>query len=680
MLPKTLGILIPLSLTCLLAACASTPERTAPQDDPKREQPWSRTPVQFRADEVQEYKHIQVLYGQGQYEEAWAELQKFYKRFPKTSRAAEVMNLHALIDLKSQRYTEALQRFQQALKLSNDPRFKQYIYYNMAAARFEMGQIPEAEKALNLIDDKNLAVNLAGETQYKYWYLKALVQFQKGAVNDSLNSLMMASPLLTQSSLPQNRILMDKHMERCLDRVTGVVDLEALIAKYPESPMLDALHFALGKRAMEAGDKTKAEHSYGTIVKQFPNSGFYSDALDKLTTIQKRNTADPSRIGVLVPTTGKFAKMGEQTLQGVKLGFGLAGKQTDSFVKLAVEDAGESPEDAVAALEKLYYEQKVAAVIGPIVGPGTDKIVERANDLGLPLLSLSQRSVLKSPTDRPEYAFQFAPGPREQAYEIARYAIQSRGWKRIAILYPGDDFGKTYMNHFWDAVEEMGGEITAAEMYPPTETDFSTVVEKAGGLFYVDARRDELDSMAAARRRDNVIRRTQKNDQYWRLPPVVEYDAVFIPDVPKTIGQILPMFAYKDIDDVNFLGVSTWNSPTLITRAKGYTDRTFFVDTYFPGAEHPKAQRFLQNFQTAYGIEPSSLSALGYDAAVLLNQTLTAMAANRQSASRDEIRNQLRNISAFGGATGNLMIKDGFLQRKMAVLGIRGGLITDEVN
>ena len=47
---------------------------------------------------------------------------------------------------------------------------------------------------------------------------------------------------------------------------------------------------------------------------------------------------------------------------------------------------GETPEEALEALENLYYRHQVVAVIGPLLSRGIDKVTMRAQELGLPLL------------------------------------------------------------------------------------------------------------------------------------------------------------------------------------------------------------------------------------------------------------------------------------------------------
>ena len=59
---------------------------------------------------------------------------------------------------------------------------------------------------------------------------------------------MLASPLVTGQVNTANRVLMDKHLERCLNQLKGMEVIEQAIANNPTSPLQDELHFQLAER------------------------------------------------------------------------------------------------------------------------------------------------------------------------------------------------------------------------------------------------------------------------------------------------------------------------------------------------------------------------------------------------------------------------------------------------
>src|SRR5262249_13814852 len=152
---------------------------------------------------------------------------------------------------------------------------------------------------------------------------------------------------------------------------------------------------------------------------------------------------------------GKFAAFGNRSLNAIELAFRIFSHgEPDSRVTLVVEDSGEDAETAVRALDRLVYKHHVVAVIGPLLSKGIDQVTLRAQELGVPLVSLARYTGVPN-----DYVFQAGLTLKMQAYEIARAAIERFGMKRFAMLFPNDKVGQEISQHFWDAVESMGGEV-----------------------------------------------------------------------------------------------------------------------------------------------------------------------------------------------------------------------------
>ncbi|MBI3533968.1 MAG: penicillin-binding protein activator [Deltaproteobacteria bacterium] len=307
-------------------------------------------------------------------------------------------------------------------------------------------------------------------------------------------------------------------------------------------------------------------------------------------------------------------------------------------------------------------------MIGPLLSKGIEKITQRAEELALPLFSLSQQHGIEG-----SFVFYFALSPNAQAQAIAEYAIQKKELKKFAILFPKDKFGEQFSEAFWDSVERLGGEITGIEAYPPQETDFRQYIDKLSGLYYQEARTKELEELARTREELQIKKKTRKTEKYYQLKPLIDYDAVFIPDEPKNIGQILPTFAYRDVEGVKFLGISTWNSKDLVTRAMPYAEGSIFVDIFYQQNQNFTFQSFMDVFKGTYSAEPSSLEAIAYDTASLLEKFINKY----NITTRIGIAEKTKNISNYQGATGLLTFQDAQIKRKPMILTIQKGQIIE---
>ena len=57
--------------------------------------------------------------------------------------------------------------------------------------------------------------------------------------------------------------------------------------------------------------------------------------------------------------------------------------------------------------------------------------------------------------------------------------------------------------------------------------------------------------------------------------PIIDFEAIFIPDSPGKTGLIVPQLAYFDIKDVYLLGTNLWHSDALIKIADQYAGWLF---------------------------------------------------------------------------------------------------------
>jgi ABC-type branched-subunit amino acid transport system substrate-binding protein len=335
-------------------------------------------------------------------------------------------------------------------------------------------------------------------------------------------------------------------------------------------------------------------------------------------------------------------------------------------VTLVLEDSGDEPDQAVQALERLVFKDHVAAVIGPLMSKGIDQVTRRAEELQVPLISLARGSGVQG-----NYVFQAGLTQQFQAQQVARYAIQKMGLKRFAVLYPKDKLGSETANSFWDAVDALGGEMVGAESYNSGETDFRQQVDKLSGLYYTEARNRELEELAKERTENKIKKRTRKTEQYFSLKPIVDYDAVFIPDEVHTTGSIIPMFAYRDVDTVKFLGTSAWN----FTEIAGisHSENAIFVDAFDFANPAANARAFLDDYKTTFGADPSVLEAVAYDAAKVLDAAL-ALGPIRD---RADLLARLQSVKNFPGVTGTISYDKGVYARDLKVFTVRSGRIVD---
>ncbi len=568
---------------------------------------------------------------------------------------------------------QAAHRFRRALKYSKNKAFNQFIRYNLATAQYESKVYKSANATLRKINPNELDLT----TRMKFHYLKGLTLGKLGKPEATTRELYAASHLMIdvpKSFKNEERLdtLYEKLIDVSIKKIDQLTTLEGIYKDHEESPFADLILFEMGSRALRLRQPGKAEHYLSNLISNFSQSPHYTTATEMLRKIQNQSVINTQAVGVLLPLSGRFGKFGKRALQGIQLAFRIFNKdEPDSRVTLYVEDSSDTPAQGVKALDKLYYEHNVAAVIGPLLSKGIVQVTGRAQELGVPLISLAQQSGQTG-----NYVFQSAVTVKDQSREIARQAVIKKGMKRFVILYPQDKFGQEYMTHFWTAIEEAGGQIVGIESYPTKETDFRRVIDKLTGLYYKEDRKKELEELIMFRRENNINKRNRRTEKYFRLPPIVDFDAIFIPDEAKTVSQILPTFAYRDVEGAKFLGISTWNSNILLQRARKYAQNSLFVDTFFLNSQASEVQNFITRHEKTFGTLPTAIEALAFDAASVLEKTLLV---SKSELSRREIRNRLTEIKNYPGVTGKISYQEGQFYRDLRLLSVVGRQI-QEIN
>lgn len=621
------------------------------------------------SEDVADFKELQTLFLKGSAEATKLKSEAFLSKYPGSTLLPQAENILGLSLLSMKKISEAIAAFRRSVQLSgNTPSFTPYVQYNLASALYDAGDDAEVIKVLSGV----LVEQLDTENRYKYYHLKLQAENRLSQHYEAVKSGLAASRLMTETQLAElraKRATLLVLMEQSLTKIENTLALEQLIKDFEIFPLVDLVYLELIRKEFSQNNISKAEQTATILQSRFPQSDSARMSSELLRQLQGQKTVDAAAIGVLLPLKGKFSKFGQKSLQGIEMAFKMfESQEPDSKVTLVVEDSGEEPEQTIAALNRLVLDHHVIAVIGPLLSKGIDQVNQRALELKVPVLSLARHSG----SIQNEYVFQTGISYRLQAQEVARYAVQQLGFKKFAVLAPREKAAEEAVNFFWDTVEKLGGEVIGAEYYNSGETDFLQPIDKLSGRYYTEARQRELDVLAKEREINKIKKRTRKTEQYFSLKPIVDYQAVFNPDEPKVSGQVLPSFAYRDVDGIKFLGLTAWNSPELITRLPNISENTYFVDAFYAESTLPWIRKFIEKYNQIFGADPTATEAISYDAARLLEQALMG-----RPATRSDLASELRNIKNHKGITGNISWADGSFSRNLQVLTVKTGRIVE---
>lgn len=371
-------------------------------------------------------------------------------------------------------------------------------------------------------------------------------------------------------------------------------------------------------------------------------------------------------IGCVLPLSGKYASYGTKSLRGIQQALQFFESSQTPF-ELAIYDSKGDSKEAAEGVSYLVEHHGVMAIIGPLLTQESAQAAAKAQELQVPLLNLSQHPTI---TEVGDYIFRNAMTKQHQTDTLVDYACKQRGLRKFAILYPQDSYGIEFANQFWDKVEECGGTIEGIEAYEPDQSDFNQEVKKLVGLHQPRAREEEYRLEEANRKIE--LNKEEVPESLVKLSSKIDFEAIFIPDYAKTIGQIAPALAYYDIQNVTLLGTQGWNSPDLIRRGQEYVTGAVFVDGFFAKSPEPSVREFVKKFEKTFGETPELWEAQAYDVA----QLLVSLLSEESAQTREDLKDRLLSLSDMSGVTGEGTLSETHdVRKKLFLLTVQNGAI-----
>ncbi len=603
---------------------------------PKKKTPLNAPPV-----DVQTYKKAKALLKSGQSANGLAILKKLAQKQPTNDVTDDAYFLMANFYYSRKNYTQAYRNYLPIIKSEFQSPKEAKAYLKSAYCLKYNGQ---SDEALGLISRGLNYANMDNATKVEAHELKGSMEQTLGDYPQAVESY---------AFLVQNHPNLNKrkqYLERGLNLIETKIPTENLQSVMRSQSLppeyIASANFKYGEYLYNNGETDKAYDYFKKVIAADPSSSYAERARALFVQIKEKGITDPYAIGVILPLTGKHKHIGQKALKGIQLGLGLFGNGQTPF-KVAVFDSQSNPEIAAKGVEKLVTEDHVIAIVGGLLSKTSIVVAQLCNKYRIPNISLSQKSKL---TNIGDFVFRNAITSELQIRMLVKTAMEKRNIKSFAVLYPNDRYGTEYANIFWDEVRARGGNITAAQSYQPNETDFRNHVKKLVGIYYMEDRQAEYKfHLNKWHKKQRGYSRNNPPDDL--LPPIVNFQALFIPDNTKALGQIAPMLNYFDVQNITLMGTNIWNQPSLITRGQQYVEGALFVEDRSVFKQAYKNTKFYKKYIDTFEEEPSTFSAQSYDIAKLLSMIIKSGEKRRV-----DVRRRLASLKSFTGAKGKVII------------------------
>lgn len=314
-------------------------------------------------------------------------------------------------------------------------------------------------------------------------------------------------------------------------------------------------------------------------------------------------------VGTSVALTGKYARTGQEQLQGFQMWVdevnargGLLGKK----VKLVHYDDESKPETGARLYEKLITDDKVDLLIGPYSSDVTMAASTVAEKHNFPMVSsgASSSEIWERGYKNTFGLYTLADLYMDQIIELGK----SKGLKKIALVYENTAFPRGVALGVKRKAQELGMQVVFEEEYGKASTDFSSMIIKI-----------------KSRKPDMVIGGSYLPDSTAFMRQAKE-NRLYVKIFAFAVGPGLPDFGTNlGLDAEGVMGNTQWE-PTL---------------------KLPGASEFSAKYKAKYGHEPGYHAGGGYGAGYVLEEAVKKAG----STDRDKVRAALfalDTVNAFG--------------------------------
>jgi len=358
----------------------------------------------------------------------------------------------------------------------------------------------------------------------------------------------------------------------------------------------------------------------------------------------------PIRIAILLPLTGPSTATGQALLDAASLAFFQAYDPRIQLLPFDTLGTGPGAERAARAA----VDAEAVMVLGPLFSDATEAAAQITRSARIPMVALTNNAALAGDG---VYLLSFSPG--QEVRRIVHYAA-SQGRTRFAGLIPDDAYGDIVLRSLSSAVNEVGGDLTALEVYARNADEVFDPVRR---LADYDARRrawlDEtqfLESLGGDLA-EEILAPLKPLEAIGDVP----FDAVLVPEGGEMLRSLVPLLPFYEVDPakVQFMGTGLWDDRSLVHEPP-------LRGGIYASASPEITDAFVEQFRAVYGYAPPRIATLAYD-----GMALATYLAREQVKRRRFTRAAFEVPTGFQGVDGPFRFTaDGLAERELAIIQI----------
>lgn len=216
---------------------------------------------------------------------------------------------------------------------------------------------------------------------------------------------------------------------------------------------------------------------------------------------KKEDAKAPIKIGVIAPLTGSLQFEGQQQLNGVQMAVNEVNKAGGilggRLITVVAEDGKGEATESVSAAEKLITRDKVSIIQGAHMTTATKAVMPILEKYGVAMVEAiaSVPDLTEGNLPGQKFLYRVNPHAGMEVNSMAKFLAENLKVKKLAMLVRNDDWGRTNVKLYTDAMTKLGSTVVATEYYNGGETNFlpqlTSIKNKgADGLFLIGQAQD----------------------------------------------------------------------------------------------------------------------------------------------------------------------------------------------
>jgi branched-chain amino acid transport system substrate-binding protein len=325
----------------------------------------------------------------------------------------------------------------------------------------------------------------------------------------------------------------------------------------------------------------------------------------------------------------RFAEGLQMAVDEVNATGGIHGRK----LRLRKEDDNGSVNEGLLIAQRLADDPQVSAVIGHLQSYVTVPAAAIYQTGGLPMLSPASTDPALTSKGYTS-VFRIIATDHQTGRQMAEFAAK-RGYRRVAIYYVRNNYGRELANAFEERAAGTGVTVVARASYAP-------------------------EAPADGRNFESTLGE-------WKE---MELDAIFLAGEVPQAGYLVSEARRLGIT-IPVIGTDAMSSPALLTVGGPAVEGTVVASSFHAGEPRPEVRRFVEEFRKRYNADPDPGSALGYDAVMVLAEAMR----RARSAAPDDLARTLHEMKDFDAVTGAISFDErGDLEtRTLVKMVVRGG-------